>query len=404
MNHKLTALLVSILLVLFCSGCRDRNEVDQMAIVIGTGIDRVSGAEPILLTVQVVNTAMAKGPGEEGGGGGGLGQPVITRTSQGKSLEEAIRNLEKTSSRKLFFSHNQLIVLGKTFAESDIAEVMDYINRNRELRYTNKVIVTEETAKQLLEAKIEGEKIPVMGLVTMLTTSRQTFVYPINLNDFLLYLKNDLGVSYAPVVNLKDVNREESGKLESSAAKKPAAVHLAGMAVFKNNRLVGVLDENDSRGLLWLINNLKGDTVTVSQGDEQFVVDIMDGNTRIIPHITDNGITMEIKGTAIAELRESGYLSPEIRDLEIYRRIEQETARILDARLEHTIDHAQTDLNADFPGFGNQIHNLFPADWHQIRGDWDQRFPDIPYTVSIQVRIVKSGITKGSVFSKDNEE
>lgn len=416
MRSKLIVSSVLLFLLLNFSGCRDRHNVDELAVVIGVGIDRVSGEEPIMVTAQVVNAGMIKSPGTEGGGGGDS-KPVIILTSQGKSFLEAIRNLSRTSPRRLFFSHNKIIVLGKNFAESDIAEVMDYLQRDREFRRTNLILVAEQTAKEVLAAKMDVEKLSALGLHIWLNSKYQTFVYSINLNDFLLKLINDVGVSYAPLVSLKDTDQESKLKLEqttgkpveNSDKKHHAQIYLQEMAVFKNNHLIGTLNENETKSLLWLTNKLKEDTIVVpyqtAEGETEFTIDILKETSKIIPHITTDGeINMEIVCQGEAALHEAGDLSPQVKDLQIYKWIEQETAKIVKTRLEQTINKAQNELKADFLGFGNQIHNYHPAEWHIIQEEWDQRFPEVQYNITVQVTINNAGIINGSAISKENGE
>jgi spore germination protein KC len=411
MKRCFIVLCLSIFLLL-CGGCRDRNDIDQLAIVIGLGIDRVSKSDPILVTVQIVNPAATKSPATEGGGGSE--SPFITFTSQGKSVGEAIRNLARISPRQLFFSHNKVVVLGKAFAESDISEAMDYFSRNREFRRTSRVVVAEQTARQVLETKTNIEKLPSLGLDLMLTSRDQIYIYPIILNDFLLHLKSDFGISYAPLVALRDIDQEIKPLLQQGNEKQTAnpdektkKIYLAEMVVFKNNRLTGILDESDSKSLMWLINKVIGDIIVIpyhsDQGEDNFTVDIYEGHSKITPHITDNDITMEIVCSGNAKLRQSGDLSPQQKDLEIYKTMERETEQILKSRLEKTIATAQK-MNVDFIGFGRHIHNDNPSEWHRIRNDWDQRFPVIKYTVTCKITISKAGITKGSAISKDYED
>lgn len=211
MRRRLLLLNLLLLFSVLSGGCRDRNDVDDLAIVIGVGVDRVPGREPILVTAQVVNPAATHIPGA--GGGGDQEKPFITLTGQGQSYGEAIRNLAKAFPRKLFFSHNKIVVLGKNFAEADISEAMDYMERDREFRRINWILVAEKTANEVLETKMDIEKLPAQGVYTLLTSKDQTFVYPINRNDFLLQLKSDSRVSYAPFIRLRDMKKESSSKL-----------------------------------------------------------------------------------------------------------------------------------------------------------------------------------------------
>lgn len=378
MNRKWMAIAALLFLTAVCGGCRDRTDVNLLAVVIGVGVDRVNGPEPFRLTVQVVNSASVKGPGE---GGGGQEKPFLLITGQGKSLDEAVNNLAKTAPRKLLFSHSKVIVLGKALAETDITDVTDYFARSRQFRLTNKVVVAEKTAKEVLEAKSDIEKLPAMGLDTLLTAAEQNFVYPINLNNFMLYLNNEVGVSYAPLVR-----------------KAASGVYLQETAVFKNKRLVGLLDENDSKSLLWIIDKMHGDTVVLppprGNGENPITVGILEGHSKVVSHITDSGITMEIVCTAQGDLRETDNLRHDPHSLQLYREISQEVEKVLAARMVRMLARAQKELNADFPGFGERIHNDNPAQWRLLKENWDRHFPEIKYTVTFKVTIAKAGVTK----------
>lgn len=397
-------ILFIIMLLLFpvlLGGCWDRTEVDELAIVVGVGIDQIPGKQSKLVTVQIVNPAKIKNAGSEGGG---PEKSFIVLASQGNSFFEAIRNLTKTSPRRLFFAHNKIVVLGKDFAKSGISEVMDYMDRDREFRRINWILVTMKTAKEVLETEMDIEKLPSRGLETMLSSLKnQAITYPINRNEFLMRLKSDLGVSYAPIIHVKDVDKEINLKLEqatgeplkSSETKVSKKILIQETAIFKNNRFIGILTEEESKGLLWLINKLKGDTVVIphqSGEDEKAVtVDIFEGHTKITPHITEKGITMEILCTGKATLRETENIRMELKNLKIFKQLEQETDKILKTRVERTITKAQKGLKADFVGFGEQIHNNNPLEWNRINQDWDQRFPQVKYELTIKIKIQNMG-------------
>lgn len=379
-NVKLISIMALALLFPFLlGGCWDRTEVSNLAIVIGTGVDRIPGNEPILLTVQIINPSGMK-KGKEGGGGE---QSFIVKSSQGKSLFDAIRNLSKELPRRLFFEHNKIVVLGREFAESGITDVFDYMERNKEFNSTNYILVAEKTAKEVLGVKMDIDKLPSQSIEPLLMNNN--FTYPINRNEFLLRLK-DIGVSFAPLIQLAD--REKETK-----------IHIEKTAVFKNYRLIRFLTVNESKDLLWLINKIKEDTVVIpykSNEREEVTIDIFSGSTRITPRITEKEITMEILCTGKATLREAGNTGIEVKKQELFRQLEQKIEKILKKRVEQTINSAQR-FNADFIGFANQIHNDNPVVWKPLENDWHQYFPKIKYHVNFQIKIVNTGVFRSSV-------
>lgn len=410
MKGKLILFTVFVLLFpVLITGCWDRTEVDELAIVIGVGIDRIPGNEPILLTVQIVNPATIKSTTKEDGA---AGKTFIVLESQGKSFFDAIRNLSKLSPRRLFFSHNKIVVLGKDFAKLGIAEVMDYMDRDREFRRINWILVADKTAKEVLETKLDIERLPAKGLETMMSNLKnQAFTYPINRNEFIIRLKDYSGVSYAPLISLIDAEKDINKKLEQftgnqsnkSDTENSKKMQIEKTVIFKNNRFIGILSEEESKGHLWLINKLKGDTVVIppksGESNQEITMDIFEGNTKITHHVTKKGITMEIVCTGNAILREAGSTRMELNDLKKFRQLELESEKILKRKVERTIVRAQN-FKADFVGFGNQIHNNFPQEMNAIKKDWDQIFPGIKYQVTFRIKILRMGKIKNPATLK----
>lgn len=385
-NLKLVSIIVLVLVFpFFLIGCWDRTEVSELAIVVGTGIDQIPGKEPVLLSVQIINpSAMQTGQR----GGGSQAKPFIVKTSRGKSLYDAIRNLSKDSARRIYFEHNKTVILGKKFAESGITDAFDSMERNKEFRRNNFVLVAEKTAKDALGAQIDFENLPAESLEELLL--QNIFTYPVDRNEFLLGMKY-IGVSVAPVIQL-------TGGKKISVQK---------TAVFKNYRLIGLLTEDESKALLWLRNQLKEDSLVISsksnKGEELVTVDIIDANTSVTPRRTEEGITMEIKCAGKALLREAGNSGIEINKQEKFKQFERETEKILKKRVEHIIKIAQTRFKADFIGFANHIHNSDPVLWDSVKKEWDKNFSEVKYDVKFDINIINIGVIGDSINENDIE-
>src|SRR5687768_2804645 len=112
MNPIRSAVVVLVLLVLL-AGC-GKQELNQMALVMAVGLDKdKSGTYRV--TAQIVRPADARG--STGAPSGGTGEPVWTASAEGRSIFEAIRNLSRFSSRRVFWAHNKVIVVGEELAK-----------------------------------------------------------------------------------------------------------------------------------------------------------------------------------------------------------------------------------------------------------------------------------------------
>lgn len=137
-------------------GCWNRRELDTLAIVAGLGLDRDVETGKIQLTAQIIKPGEVKtvkvGGAGGGGGGGGKASAVWVIKSTGDTVFDAVRNMVTQSSRKLYFAHNQIIVIGKKTAEQGVWPLLDFFVRDHEIRWTIWVLVADGKASDVLEA------------------------------------------------------------------------------------------------------------------------------------------------------------------------------------------------------------------------------------------------------------
>lgn len=402
--RKLVLIIVGISLLL--TGCWDYREVDRLAPVLAIGIDCVPGNKLILLTAQIANSS-SQGGAQQSKGQGGDGSNYILMNSEGKTLSEAIRNLSTQTSRLFLLAHCKIIILGKDFAECGADRVMDELKRDREFRRTDWMLTTDLTAKEILEKDIAQEQVPARGLDLIL----QNFdlvgnVPPVDFNDFSVRFNSASHVCFTPLAQLEDIDKQVTSQLEETAGRSldtkeaPKTLIINKTAVYKNLKMVGVLDEDDSKTLKWLVDSPNKTSMTFmftpqdendgNKGD--LTLDINYGQTTIIPHISDDGITMNIDLNTKAILQEAGTTDINILNPKVMEELQAQAAETMKLQLEHTINTAQKELKTDFLGFAEIIQNYYPAEWKQIRNNWDEIFPTVKTQLTCEIEINRAGL------------
>jgi spore germination protein KC len=397
--------MLLILLTLLVGGCWDLVSISERTMVIGMGIDKIQDDEPILLTAQVVNFQAFKsgGGGTMTGAGGSNGKgasngdkssaggsSVIVETIKGRSLSDAVYNFLKYSSRRVIFSHNRVIVLGNELARSDIAGIFDEMTRDYQFRPTNWILVAENTAREILEARTDLGTVPANEINIMMDNlTRKALIDPVNMNDFIFQLKSEGKTGLAPLVQMEqpDLNPFPRIKVEKTA-------------VFKNNRLIGVLTTDESHDLTWLDDRQKGGSLVFiyqsGKKQQKISVEISGGTTHITPQVTQDGILMKISCSGSGVLRESEGITNNFKTV---KRLEQRVEKVLETRLEQTIEKAQQ-MKADFLGFGRLIHADDPDLWLRIKDKWEEEFPKIRISVHFQINLARYGNIKNSVLKE----
>ena len=413
--RKLALIMVCISLLL--TGCWDYQEVDRLASVLAIGIDRIPGSKSILLTVQIPQPE-GKGSGKKTGGQGGE-KSYVVMNSEGKSLSEAIRYLSVQSTRRILLSHCKTIVLGKDLAETGIGKILDELKRHREFRRTDWILTTDKTAKEILEKDIALEQVPARGFDHILQMLQKIGrVWPVNFNDFFARLNGASHVSFTPLVQLVDIDKRVTSQLEKAVGRpldseeKPTTMTIGKTAIFKKLQMVGVLNEDESRVLRWLVDTPKGTIITLtyapqaqSDGEKgEILLNILDGKTTIIPKISEDGITMNIVMSAKVLLHETGTSGVKVLDLKEVEQLERQAAETAKLQIEQMIDKAQKELKSDCVGFAENLHDHYPVEWKQIKNNWDDVFPTVDYQISCEVQILSAGMISNPTLRSEPEE
>ncbi len=215
------------LLVLFTfllTGCWDKKELNEVAVVMGVGIDKVENEYKI--SAQVI-----KPPSKEEGGGGGSEIPTWSVSATGKTIMGAIRNMNELSPRQLYWAHLQVIIFGDKLAREGIAPVITWFERDRDSRAGALLIVTNGTAEDLLNKKIELGNIPSKSMAELVEGSklRQISAMEVKLRDLMTMLATPGIDPVLDVINPKEIR----GEVET--------FELDGVAIFNGDKLKGYI-------------------------------------------------------------------------------------------------------------------------------------------------------------------
>lgn len=373
------------------TGCIDKTELNEIALVIGIGIDVDKDDNSILVTLELANPTTTN---RESSDSPGRANSSILQTSRGKNFSDALQNFTQVSSLAIDFTHIQVIVMSKDLCAEGVEGVVDYVARDRQFRNLNWIFMAEDSAREVLKTKIPNDDITSLGLANMMNKLRKNgSILPIDLNRFIIGFQSQAKASLAPVVRVEKTKDEEQGRIK-----------IEKTAVFKNGRLVGVLTTEESKYLAWFYRRIKGNLVvspiTSNKNKENIVVQIFKEDTKIETKINEDEISFEIKCIATAEIKE---LSNLMLDSSVISRIEDNTRQILETRLSELINKCQTNLNADVIGFAEVIYNNNPEKWASMKKNWDEIFPTMKYKVSFDVTLRKAGMIKDSPIKSIEE-
>lgn len=154
-------IILPVIFGILLSGCWDKKELNEVALVIGVGLDKVED-ESYKITAQVIKPSS----GQDKAGGSEL--PTWSISATGKTVMSAIRNLNESSPRRLYWAHLQIIIFGEELARESLSPIITWFERDRDSRAGSYLIVTNGLAEDLLNQKIELGNVPAKSMAELL--------------------------------------------------------------------------------------------------------------------------------------------------------------------------------------------------------------------------------------------
>jgi spore germination protein KC len=397
---RLVCMLCTLSLLGFVlSGCWDRHELNDLAITVGVGFDK-SGDE-YLVTAQIVN------PNEVASKkGAGYSTPITTLSARGISILEAARKLTTSAPRKLFASHLRIIVIGEELAREGVSKVMDGITRDHEIRSDFYIIVARDTtAAKVLQILTPIEKIPANKMFKTLETSEKAWAptVSVRIDQFITQLSEPATESVLTGIRIE--GDPEKGSSKSSLAKTKPITNLqyTGLALFKKDKLVDWLNEDESKGYNYIIGNVKstmghlkcpkGGTITVEiiRANSKIKGVVKNGKPEINIHIMLEQNISEVQ------------CDINLLDPDTIRELEKIGASYLKKVMYASINKAKEN-KADIFGFGEAIEDASPKMWKKLESNWQDEFAKLQVNIITDLHIRRLGTTNNSIIMRQKEE
>lgn len=374
--NRCLALLVFIICV---TGCWDRVEMEDRALVMGSGLDLAEDGQ-VETTVQI---ALPTGLSSAMQGGGTKAEPVIVISDKGRSGLDILQHLQEMVSRRIFLGQRAVIIIGEEYARQGIDEFLDTLMRSPDSRYTSYVLTAKgKTAKEILNTPHQFlEEIPALGIRKKQNIGISMSV---KLNEFLNDLASD---GKSPVTGVIKVVTDKTNK---------EIFKLDEAAVYLDNKLVGFLPEEEMKTLLMLRGEAKGHNITTQiEPEEEGYNGTISVKVLKIKAKIDVDIKKELPEFRVKLMGKVVVLENDTKlDLGKKKLIEQVENKIneeVDLRFATMLDRLQKEYKADVYGFGNEVHIKHPNYWRKNKGNWNEIYPRVSITTDVSFTIIGTG-------------
>ncbi|WP_324669923.1 Ger(x)C family spore germination protein [Geochorda subterranea] len=384
------------------TGCWDRIEVNDLAIVNGVALDR-AGPQSVRMTVSVAVPSRVRTPGALGGGGTALPSDA-TVAAEGRTVVDAVVALQAKTGRRLFWGHIQVILVGDALARQGLGPVLDFFSRHRQPRLRTLIAVVPGEAAEVLAtlATIEPSTATAIRELAMIHPAAV-----MTLKDFLADRLEQGREPVVPVIRVGSRGATQPGTLQLSPEQEPPPPalqrnplrsELAGVAVFRGDRLTGYLGPSESLGLLWVRGLPLAFAVTVPLGEagRYASLAIIRVGADMRPRFEGDRIVMEVRLFGEHELIEDAAGidtdSPRVITL-----IEQELAEAIGRGVRNAAIKLQQELRSDAFGFGAAVRRADPARWRELSDRWEEVFRDVALELQVQTFIRRVGLSSRSM-------
>ena len=255
------------------------------------------------------------------------------------------------------------------------------------------------TAEKILNIQTVLERIPANNIFNILHTSehRLSNTRAVTLAKLIVDLERE--GKEGVLTGIYIIGDEESGssKQNVESITPTAQLKLDGIAVFKEDKLVGWLTDEEGIAYNIITDQVKNTLGTLSCPEGGKVnINVDNLTSKLKNTIVDGKPEIEI------DIQISGNIGEidceiDITKEETIKMLEKTYEEQVEKNVNETIQVVQDDFQSDIFGFGAAIHQSNPKEWKKIKNQWGTEFSEIKTTVKVKVNIRHFGTVNNPI-------
>ncbi|WP_068504953.1 Ger(x)C family spore germination protein [Paenibacillus kribbensis] len=403
MKAVISTILILSLLASLLTGCWDRRELNEIGITVGLGVDKEGDQVRVSAQVVVPSEVASKSRSSKGA------PAVILFDVTAPTLYEAIQKITEISPRIIYLSHIRMLVFGEEFARQGIADVVESLMREPFARTDFYICVAKGTsASNMLQVVTTLEKIPANKMFSSMEVLSKTWapVSKVTIDQLMEELASSEIHTTLPALEAKgDLPEGITEGMDNVKTIKPTTVlAISSLAVFKKDRLIGWLDESDSKGYNYIRNHVDTTTghIDCPEGGKIALMALRSHTkTKVFMHNGEPLIQISVENKST--IRENNCRKMELKSVADVHEIERESNAKLIEIMKHSVETVRRKFKVDIFGFGQLVHQADPKAWKVLKKDWDHTFMNVQIEYKANTEIKKLGAIMNSFQKKMTE-
>ncbi|SNS96873.1 spore germination protein KC [Anaerovirgula multivorans] len=410
MIKRVELVLIILILCGLITGCYDRKELDDMAYVVGIGLDK-GEANFLRITLQVaVPMQIAEGGDPE--------DTYFIETIEAPNLYEGLNIFNAFLSKQVNLSHVKVIVFSKALAKEGLQVYMNEIMEGREFRPSVHMVVARDSAEEYLkeiQPMLDTNPAKYHELIhkSYLYTG---FSADTRLHNFYIETNSEYIEAVVPLSGVKQNNNnndsEEPTSEENLEAEEPSEEEaevdgeLIGLAVFKGTKMVGELNGEETTYHLITKGDLGHSYLSIPDPlakDKLILLKIsQDRKPEYQLLLYNNKPVVNINVILEAHLFavESNVPYDNIKNLEV---LEKEAEDYVKREILKYLHHTR-EMEVDINGFGGMLKKNFTTWMEWEKFNWLEKYKESDFDVDVTVKVKSSGAIIQSIPGNYREE
>lgn len=256
--------IITISISTILSGCNS-TQLNQRMIVQGIGIDKIEDQYEITLIMLDTEAESSE-------------NSLIIKSFPGKTTEQAIKNSENITGKKILLSQCLFIMLNNQ-AGQELDKAIQYFADNNEIMKTTNIMISEDSSKKTIETAIEklNYHSEDINVISDSNTTQQP-VSHFTVFDYIVNRKNKYNTMVIPVIKYNRIDD----------------ILYSSDSVIIDELSMNSMELNESETLSFLILNNRINNITLNNNNSRHSLTLNYSDTKIKPKITNNRLSVII--------------------------------------------------------------------------------------------------------------
>lgn len=385
MQGRRWAVLALLISIMPLSGCWDKVEIEQRAIINSMIIDKgnngngngstLSGEDSEKGKLKVtfgILVPHAQGQGEDMG---------YSRVIYGDDMTQVLSRLGEETSRVPFYGQTRLLILSKDFLKQSecFKKLLDFIDRDASINTQMRVLASKDDPKKLIDVKPRLESSTTEHIMGILNNSESfSDTVSVSLEQLIDDLRESDGSGVLPVIEALPDNQtfriDELGLIKDYSY-----LTEVGPEMIKEYKII--------------TDKFAGGRQRVEFDGEMLSVYIYNCKTQ--KKLKPGNGSLGFKITVEAEGSVDGFsFDKSIMDKETIERIQTALENQIKKELEETTEYFQKKVGYDYLGFQEYIKKYEPKTYKKYKNNWEEHFRNAEMEYQVTFHIRRVGTTK----------